>query len=193
MPTVPLTLQSIEAALRRAKLRPVSPGGRRRAAVLIPIIDLAGALHVVFTQRASQLSTHSGQISFPGGALEEGDPDPETTALREANEEIGLAEAHVRILGRLSESVTRTSHFHLTPVVAEVTLSPHPWRLNRDEVTAVLEIPLAHLADTANRGEHRYQRDGETRVSPAFHWNDHLIWGATADILVEFLGLLNQV
>jgi 8-oxo-dGTP pyrophosphatase MutT (NUDIX family) len=168
------------------------PDDRRAAAVLVPLVPREGEIHLLFTERAQTLRDHAGQIAFPGGALEEGDSDPGATALREACEEIGLETGHVRILGRLSEFVTRTSRFHLTPVVAEVVQSSSTWRLNRDEVSAVFEIPLDHLADPANRGVHAYQRGGETRTSPAFFWDDHVIWGATADILVEFLGLLSQ-
>jgi 8-oxo-dGTP pyrophosphatase MutT (NUDIX family) len=190
-----LTLQAIEDALRAHQPASQPDHTCARAAVLVPLIVLGGAVHVVLTERSSDLSLHAGQIAFPGGRQDEYDPSLQMTALREANEEIGLADGDVRFISTLSEHLTRTSHHHITPFVAEITLAPYPWRLNSAEVTRLFEIPLAHLAKPSNQGKHEYHPDGElceARTSPAFFWEGHTIWGATADILTEFLSVIDS-
>src|SRR3989442_3262384 len=118
------------------------------AAVLVPIVDHPSGLTVIFTKRTSHLKAHSGQVSFPGGRAEPEDPTPEFTALREAEEEIGLAMDRVEVLARLPDYLTRTG-FRVTPVVGLLTppvgLTPDP-----REVEDVFEGPLAFLLDPEN-------------------------------------------
>jgi 8-oxo-dGTP pyrophosphatase MutT (NUDIX family) len=153
------------------------------AAVLVPIITHAEALTVLFTQRTAELKAHSGQVSFPGGRAEPGDPSPQFTALREAEEEIGLAARRVEVLATLPEYLTRTG-FRVTPVVGLVA---PPLELVPDarEVAEVFEVPLAFLLDPANRRRESRQLGGRLAAYYVIEHGGHTIWGATAGMLVN--------
>lgn len=152
------------------------------ASVLFPIVLRESGPSVLFTQRTAHLKDHPGQISFPGGRVEPDDLSPAHTALREAAEEIGLASAHVEILGYLPEYRTVTG-FRITPVVATVTppfdLTPEP-----DEVAEVFEVPLAFLMDPANHQQHSLHYRGALRRYWAMPYQNYFIWGATAGIIL---------
>ena len=152
------------------------------AAVLVPIVVHASELTVVFTKRTSHLKAHSGQVSFPGGRAEPHDPTPEFTALREAEEEIGLAMHRVEVLVRLPEYRTRTG-FRITPVVGLVTppleLAPDP-----REVEEVFEVPLAFLLDPRNHRRETRELQGRTVGYYVMQFESRIIWGATAGMLV---------
>ena len=154
------------------------------AAVLVPLVNHPGGLTTLFTQRTAHLAHHAGQISFPGGHMESGDATPEETALRETEEEIGLARRHVEILGRLDRYVTRTG-FSVTPVVAVVEppfdLAPDP-----HEVANVFEVPLAFLLDPVNHLRHTRMFEGKERQFFAMPYGERYIWGATAGMLRNF-------
>ena len=158
------------------------------AAVLIPIVAHPQALTVVFTQRTTHLKSHAGQVSFPGGRVEPGDASAEFTALREAGEEIGLAAERVEILARLPDYRTRTG-FRVTPVVGLVTppleLAPDP-----REVESVFEVPLAFLLDPNNRQRRTRQFQGTEVGYYVFEYQDRVIWGATAGMLVNLYKML---
>jgi len=153
------------------------------AAVLVPIVDHPPGLTVIFTRRTSQLKAHSGQVSFPGGRAEPEDPTPEFTALREAQEEIGLAIERVEVLARLPDYHTRTG-FRVTPVVGVVTpplaLTPDP-----REVDEVFEVPLAFLLDPANHRRETRELQGRTVGYYVMRYGTHTIWGATAGMLMN--------
>jgi len=159
------------------------PAGRRPAAVLVPIVLHAEAPTVLLTRRTAHLKDHSGQISFPGGRAEPHDPGPEGTALREAEEEIGLPVERVEVLGRLSEYHTRTD-FRVTPVVGLVS-PPFELRLDAREVAEVFEVPLAFLLDPANHQRHTREFQGRMVPFFAIPYRDYYIWGATAGMLVN--------
>lgn len=154
------------------------------AAVLIPLV-VRERLGLLLTQRTAHLSTHSGQIAFPGGKVDAEDRDATAAALREAQEEIGLEPAHVEVLGRLPEYVTGTQ-FHITPVVALVqpgfTLLPNP-----GEVDDVFEVPLDFLMDPVNHRRHGFEWNGEMREWYSMPYQEgateRFIWGATAGML----------
>jgi 8-oxo-dGTP pyrophosphatase MutT (NUDIX family) len=176
-----LTADDLEKQADAAR-QPLKP-----AAVLLLVVNRAEPA-VVFTQRTAHLADHAGQIAFPGGRCETDDCDPETTALREAHEEIGLETGRVQVLGRLPEYRTSTG-FAVTPVVgwAEPPLSyrPDPY-----EVADVFEVPLAFLLDTRN---HRYESAfyrGRMRHYWAMPYGERFIWGATAGMLVTFQRLM---
>ncbi len=151
------------------------------AAVLFPIVQRAGGQTVLLTQRTAHLRDHAGQISFPGGRVETDDPSPVHTALRETEEEIGLAREHVEILGFLPEFYTGTG-FRVTPVVALVIppfeLAPDPF-----EVAEVFEVPLAFLLDPANHQRHSMHYRGVLRHFFAMPYGEYFIWGATAGMI----------
>jgi len=157
------------------------------AAVLVPLVYHDEAWHLLFTRRAERMVSHQGQVSFPGGACDEGETTPEETALREAHEEIGMLPGDVRVLGRLNTMVTITS-FHVTPVVGVIPW-PYVFRVQNTEVARVFTIPLPWLADMRNRWEFPFP--GRNRSLIAYHpFDGELLWGATARMTVDFLHLL---
>lgn len=162
--------------------------GTTAAAVLIPVIAQAQGLTVLFTQRTQHLKSHSGQVSFPGGRAEPGDASAEFTALREAQEEIGLALERVEIVGRLPEYHTRTG-FRVTPVIG---LIQPPLELTPDprEVESVFEVPLSFLLDPANRQRRTRELQGRSVGFYVFEYQGHMIWGATAGMLVNLHKML---
>ncbi|MBW8904443.1 MAG: CoA pyrophosphatase [Betaproteobacteria bacterium] len=153
------------------------------AAVLVPIIAHPDGLTVLFTRRTVHLKAHSGQVSFPGGRAEPDDPTPEDTALREAEEEIGLARARVELLGRCSEYLTRTG-FRVTPVIGVIR---PPLELVPDarEVDEVFEVPLAFLLDPANHRRATREINGRTVGYYEIEHQGRVIWGATDGMLVN--------
>ena len=158
------------------------------AAVLIPVIAHPGELTILFTQRTTHLKSHAGQVSFPGGRVEPGDASAELTALREAQEEIGLSPDRVEILARLPDYRTRTG-FRVTPVIGLVAppleLAPDP-----REVESVFEVPLAFLLDPGNRQRRTREFQGMTVGFYVFEYKDRVIWGATAGMLVNLYKML---
>ena len=160
------------------------------AAVLFPIVLRDNGQTVVVTQRTARLKDPAAQISFPGGRVEAEDQSPIHTALRETEEEIGLAREHVEILGFLPEYRTGTG-FRVTPVVALVT-PPFKLALDPFEVAEAFEVPLAFLLDPANHKRHSLHYRGALRHFFAMPYGDYFIWGATAGMirsLTERLGL----
>lgn len=162
--------------------------GTTAAAVLIPIIAHPEGPTVLFTQRTQHLKSHSGQVSFPGGRAEPGDASAEFTALREAQEEVGLAPDRVEILGRLPDYHTRTG-FRVAPVIGVVAppleLAPDP-----REVESVFEVPLAFLMDAANRERRTREFQGMTVGFYVYEYQGRVIWGATAGMLVNLHKML---
>jgi 8-oxo-dGTP pyrophosphatase MutT (NUDIX family) len=151
------------------------------AAVLVPIVNRVGRLQMLPTQRTAHLDDHAGQISFPGGRVEAGDASREETALRETEEETGLARGAVTLLGRLPEYEI-PSGFRITPVVGWVeppfALKPDPF-----EVAAVFEAPLEHFLDIANYQRRQFHFRGRHRHYMAVPYEGRYIWGATAGML----------
>lgn len=162
----------------------------RPAAVLVPVVDRDDELTVLFTRRTAHLHDHAGQISFPGGRAEEGDPSPGDTALRETAEEIGLAPGRVSILGQLGEYITVTG-YRVTPVVGLVT-PPFELKLDDFEVAEAFEVPLAHLLDPANHQRNLLVHEGTERYYYAMPYGRHYIWGATAGMLMNLYAHLVQ-
>ena len=161
------------------------------AAVLVPLAWWTDEWQVVFTRRTETVEHHKGQVSFPGGGCEIGETTPEETALREANEEIGLNPADVRLLGRLNDSLTVTG-FRVTPVVGVIGW-PFPLRLETAEVGRVFTIPLIWLADRSNWEEEPFTppgRQAAVRVIRYHLYDGEILWGATARITHLFLRVL---
>lgn len=187
----PLTRDWIFERLRRPALvaddpdflRYVHPAGREvvPAAVLVPLVNQPQGVTVLLTRRTSHLHDHAGQISFPGGRVDEGDADRVATALREAAEETGIAPSAVQIIGALPEWDIPTG-FRVTPVVGWIE---PPLELTPDsfEVAEVFEVPLAFLLDPANHERHSDEINGRHRNYYAMPYQGRYIWGATAGML----------
>jgi 8-oxo-dGTP pyrophosphatase MutT (NUDIX family) len=157
------------------------------AAVLIPLVWHDDEWHLLFTRRTDIVESHKGQVSFPGGACDEGETTPEQTALREAEEEIGIQPGNVRVLGRLANLITIT-YFRVTPVVGVVRW-PAVFRVGEHEVARVFTMPLGWLANPSNRWQ--FELTGTRRTLIAFHpYDGELLWGATARMTVDFLTIL---
>jgi 8-oxo-dGTP pyrophosphatase MutT (NUDIX family) len=166
----------------------IGKGTLKPAAVLLLVVNHPVDPTVVFTQRTAHLADHAGQISFPGGRCDEGDRTAEQTALREAEEEVGIPGDRVEILGRLPEYRTSTGYC-VTPVVGWAE-PPLTFRPDPHEVADVFEVPLAFLLDSGN---HRYESaffKGRMRKYWAMPYGERFIWGATAGMLVTFHRIL---
>ena len=166
-----------------------SPTGPLRcAAVLVPLLRHDGGWHLLYTRRTDRVESHKGQVSFPGGACDDGETTPEQTALREAHEEIGLRPEDVRVLGRLTPMITISS-FKVTPVVGVIPF-PYVFRPEREEVARIFTMPLNWLAEKSNRWE--FNLLGRNHSVIFFHpFDGELLWGATARMTVEFLQALS--
>ncbi len=184
-----LTPHSVRACLNASQriALPV-PEGYMRAAVLVPMIFTPGGTELLFTKRTELVETHKGQISFPGGVVDQRDSGIIQTAIREADEEVGIRAPDVEILGLLSDLETPTG-FIITPVVGSVspalTLMP-----NADEVAEAFRVPLAHFRNPrSGRREFRWVQGIEREI---WHYEagTHTIWGATAAIVRSLLAVL---
>ena len=174
---------SVEAVYGDQDARP-DPGFLKAAAVLVPIVARPDELTVLFTRRTAHLKAHSGQISFPGGRIEQGDASEQAAALRETEEEVGVPAASIEVLGRLADYHTRTG-FRVTPVVGLVRV-PFALRVDAHEVDEVFEVPLSFLLDPANHQRHSREFQGRQVQYYAIPYRDYYIWGATAGMLVNF-------
>lgn len=161
------------------------------AAVLIALVSISNEMHVIFTKRKSYAGVHSDQVSFPGGKSEPEDASLLATALRESEEEIGLALHTTQVVGALTPLYIPPSNYLVHPFVAGVT-AQEPWKLQAEEVAAVLEIPLAHFFRKESRTERAIEVGGSSRLVPGFVWQEHFIWGATAMMLEEFLEVVSR-
>jgi 8-oxo-dGTP pyrophosphatase MutT (NUDIX family) len=158
--------------------------GRIDAAVLVPLYLDEGRLHAVFTRRRDDLRRHGGEISFPGGRQDDDEDDLRTTALREADEEIGLPADAVELIGALQPTPTIATDYAVYPFVGLIEPG-RAWRPSAAEVAAVLEFPLARLRE--GFGRRRLLRRGVPFRTDVYEVDDQLIWGATARILGDLL------
>lgn len=165
----------------------------RKAAVLLGLFALKGEMHLLFIHRATTLRSHSGEIAFPGGGSEVIDSSLVMTALREAQEEIGLDISNVKILGLLHPVFTVVSNYLIVPVVAFLPEGLGTLRLQPSEVTDILLASVRGLADPAIFHTEQWARKGQSRTIYFYHYEGYRIWGATARILNELLELLGNV
>ena len=158
---------------------------RRRAAVLVPFVRRESALSVLFTRRTANLRTHAGQISFPGGAIEDGDADPVAAALRETFEETGIERERVEAFGYLDGFETVSGYF-VSPVTGFVT-GDYRAKPDPDEVAEVFEVPLDFILEPNRLRRFDFDWHGHTRTTFEFEWDGRRVWGATASILKNLL------
>jgi 8-oxo-dGTP pyrophosphatase MutT (NUDIX family) len=186
LPPARIIADALEPLLRSRPPRTVSRPSRR-AGVLLLLYDRDGRPHVVRTKRTEHLLHHRGQVCLPGGRWEEEDPDLRDTALRETEEELGIASSAVELLGALPALHTFVSAILIVPFVG--ILDPRPtMRPNPNEIAEVLEYPIAAL-DVAERHV-EWRRDGAVYRGYAYDMDGHTIWGATAMILHSLLELI---
>lgn len=153
----------------------------REAAVLIPVVDRGAEAGLILTRRTQSMRQHSGQVAFPGGAVDADDGSPEAAALREAYEEIGLEAGFVETLGRLPAYLTTTG-FRITPVIGLVQ-ADYALTINRDEVDAAFEVPFAFVMNPDNHRRESRVWQGKERFYYSMPFEEHHIWGVTAGIL----------
>ena len=158
------------------------------AAVLVPLFKKGEDCHLLFTKRSDRVKYHKGEISFPGGVVDEEDLELITTALREAHEEIGLKKSDVQIIGILDDIVTITE-FIVTPIVGLFPY-PYPFKVSEVEIAELIEVPLSSLLHEECFSEREIIRGGQKEVVYAYQYEKHIIWGATARILKQFLDLI---
>ena len=170
-------------------LRPehLPDGGLRDAAVLVPLLERDGEVHVLLTRRRADLRRHAGQVSFPGGRVDPGEESLDA-ALREAEEEVGLARYEVDVLGRLDETLVLVTGFRLTPWVGAVPY-PYPYRAHPGEVEEILFVPLSELARPDVHHTEEREVYGLVHEVHFFDLPAVSIWGATARVLHKLLAL----
>ena len=157
-----------------------------RSAVILPVIEHSDDLSLIFTRRAYDLSDHAGEMSFPGGGMEEFDVSLRETAVREMWEEVGVEAEDLDVVGRLDDTVTVTSSYSITPYAADVPY-PYDFEIHDREVGELVVIPLESFLDPEL---HEVRRPDGYSVH-YFHYEDYTVWGATADILLGFLDVLD--
>jgi 8-oxo-dGTP pyrophosphatase MutT (NUDIX family) len=162
--------------------------GRIDAAVLVPLFVSGGELHAVFTRRRDDLRRHAGEISFPGGRQDDDETDLRLTALREAEEEIGLPPDAVELIGALQPTPTIATNYAVYPFVGLIEPG-HEWKPSAAEVAAVLELSLDDLRNGYER--QRMLRRGIPFRTDVYIVGDDLIWGATARMLTDLLERLD--
>ena len=188
----------IDAPLDRVRLllservgKKIDHQGRRASAVLLLLYPKDGSYCVLFNKRTDMVEFNKGEICFPGGSKDPEDADLRVTALRETDEEMGVRPEDVTLFGELDETPVR-SGFVIQPFVATI---PYPYQFNvsSQEVAAVLEVPFSVLYDQATiREEVRVHPEGHLTRTVAYAYNSHLIYGATANILTQFLDLIGE-
>ena len=164
--------------------------GRKDAAVLVPLYESGGELHAVFTKRRDDLRRHAGEISFPGGRQDEPDEDLRFTALREAEEEIGLATSEVELVGALPPTGTFVTDYKIHPFVGVIEPGK-VWELQPTEVEVVLEFSLPQLV--RGHAMKRLIKKGVPIRTPTYTVNGNLIWGATGRIVQNLLARLEPL
>ena len=173
--------QQIERMLRHRTTKRITGEDLRASAVLIPLFYSQGQYHILFTERSDEVVLHKGQVCFPGGTQEPSDSNLLETALREVKEEIGLEAKDVEILGELDDMLTFVTDYVISPFVGLIT-HPHALKTNGKEVKGAFSVPLSFLMNEANFKQDSY----------AYEYEGHVIWGATARILSQFIGLLRS-
>jgi 8-oxo-dGTP pyrophosphatase MutT (NUDIX family) len=181
-------IDQIKVILSERERRIIGSLSFPHAAVLVALFEKGEDCHFVFTKRSDKVRYHKGEISFPGGVFDEKDRDLQRTALREAHEEIGLREEDVQIIGQLDDIVT-TTQFIVTPFVGLFPY-PYPFKLSTIEIAELIEVPLSSLLQGNCFSEKEIFRDGRKEAVYAYQYGKHIIWGATARILKQFLDLI---
>jgi 8-oxo-dGTP pyrophosphatase MutT (NUDIX family) len=164
----------------------------KKAAILIPFVCVDGCWSLLFTRRADSLKNHRGQVSFPGGGMDEEDGSPVETALREANEEIGLRKNAIHIIGPMPDFITN-SNYLVTPIVSWVDW-PAPLEISNHEVSRVFTIPVNWLKNSNNWEERLYSHPNGLYGTVIFYnlYDSELLWGISAKITIDLFNILDE-
>lgn len=184
-----VTFADIKISLSEREPKKLADDGSQRGAVVIPIFERDNKLYVLFTKRTEELRTHKGQISFPGGKIDDEDSSLLQCALREAHEEIGIFPEKFSILGELNQTKTNSSNILLSSFVAKLE---YPFTIirNEQEVDEIIEIPFEALCESTKWERKLVDVDGEEVGTWFFHYNTRVIWGATAQLVKQLLAYL---
>lgn len=190
-------IQRIKEILTHREIKRVSeesgfmahPSSLVKAGVLLPLFCKDGSYHCLFTRRTDKVKRHKGEISFPGGIYDISDGDLSATALREAHEEIGLKPQDVQLLGELDEVMTVTD-FVVSPFVGLIPF-PYSFVLSEEEIAELIILPLAGFLKEGVLSEEDWTYGEKTAKVYTYHCGRHVIWGATAKILRQFLALIS--
>lgn len=184
-----MTLEQFKNTIKNFHRREIRDEKFKPSAVLIPLYEKENEIHTIVTLRPQNMKNHQGQFAFPGGARDKEDATFEDTALREAEEEVGLKRKHVDIFGKLDDIVTPTL-YSITPVVAKISY-PYTFTPNAHEIEKIVEVNLRDLCNMENFREHTGQTvHGYALTVPFFDYKEHTIWGATGRMLKQLLFLL---
>jgi 8-oxo-dGTP pyrophosphatase MutT (NUDIX family) len=184
--------QRLREALSRRQKQSIIDAKLVPSAVLVPIYYKEGQYHILFTKRTDKVKEHKGQISFPGGAHREEDGTLLDTALRECAEEIGLVPTEVEVLGELDDTRTDTSNYNISPFVGVIPW-PYQFKVDGWETEELIEIPVSALMDNECLSQQTEVIGGQAVTSYFYHYQGRVIWGATAQILHQFLDIFAAV
>lgn len=181
-----LALKDVEPAPRA-----VLANNRNAAAVLVPLFERGGEMHVVYIRRSDHVESHRGQVAFPGGRVDPKDRTLLDAALREAHEEVGIPPREVKVLGGFSAAQTTTTGIIVAPFVGVI---PSTVRLTPDphEVAEIFDVPLSALRSREYRGNYEWNQNGTVRRFPAILYGGQIIWGLTLRITEHLLEVLND-
>ena len=186
-------IERISLALGRVEPTPRETLANRRnaAAVLVPLFEREGEMHVVYIRRSDHVESHRGQVAFPGGRVDPVDRTLLDAALREAHEEVNIPPAEVQVLGAFPVAQTTTSGIVVAPFVgaipATLALKPDP-----HEVAEIFDVPLSALRSPRYRGDYEWTMNGGSRKFPAILYGGQTIWGLTLRITLNLLELLEH-
>lgn len=186
-----ITLEKIRTIMQHREVKEEPPSNRIPSAVLVPLINERDGLHLLFTRKVEDNSLHSGQVSFPGGAREDEDPDLSATALRETHEEIGIPPQAWELLGPLDPVKTLGSPFIIYPFVGllKEPVAPTP---SPQEVARVFTVPLAYILERYPFQPQKFTWRGKEYETFVIPYKGETIWGATARILKGFCRLIKE-
>jgi 8-oxo-dGTP pyrophosphatase MutT (NUDIX family) len=181
--------EQLTRILKSREKRVLSAHGLITAAVLMPLFSKEGRVHVLLTERSEFVEHHRGEISFPGGKMDQVDENPESCALRETSEEVGIRPRDVRLVGELDDFYTVATHFLVVPFVGMIPY-PYEFRPSSREIASLLAVPLDVFFDPGRRTEEIWHIGGQPVEVISYRWRGHNIWGATARILKHFTELV---
>lgn len=186
-----VSFEEIKKALKNFHPNRLEDDGSTRGAVLIPIFEKNDELFVLFTKRTDDLPTHKGQISFPGGKIEEKDKSMLDCAIREAGEEVGICSSAIELLGELNQTKTYGSNFLLSVFVGKIA-NPFKLIINEDEVDEIIEVPMELFFDENLWEKKTFTEKNEELSTWFFTYQNYTIWGATAEITREFIDIIQK-